>query len=120
MKRNRRVDPLDDEHAERALHAADRLGAIASLDDQLRHQGIVVRRDHAVGVGPCVDAYSDSSGKVETCDPAGRWCERFGIFRVYAALDRVAARLDRSAEDLAQRLPLRNADLAFHDIDAGY
>src|SRR5713226_4348011 len=36
------VDALDHEHVERALHARDRLGAVAPAGDQLGDQGIVV------------------------------------------------------------------------------
>ena len=38
VERDRGVDPLDDEHAQRALHAADGFGAIVAIRNQLRDQ----------------------------------------------------------------------------------
>ena len=93
MQRDGGVDAFHDEHVERAAHASDGLGPIASISDQLRDQRIVERRNHVVGVGRGVDADADVSRQIQRGDAAGRRRERLGIFGVDAALDGVA--LDR-------------------------
>ena len=71
VQRNRGVDSFHDEHLERALHAADGFGAVAAVGDQLGHQRIVKRRDHAIGVRPGVHAHADPAGQMEAGDAAG-------------------------------------------------
>src|SRR5229473_2494252 len=76
MQRNGGMDSLDNKQVERALHAADGLGAIAAVHNQLRNQGIVVWRDHVVGKSRRVHPYADATGQIQGGDAARRGRER--------------------------------------------
>src|ERR1700730_16346324 len=51
LQRDRGLDALDDEHLQGALHAADGLGTVPPLDDQLGNHRVVVGGDDRVEVG---------------------------------------------------------------------
>ena len=50
VKRNRGLDPLDDEHAEGAIQPVECLFSIAAMSDQLGNQRVVMGGDDVVGV----------------------------------------------------------------------
>ena len=90
VQRNGGVNSLDHEHVERAPHPRDGFAAVAAVRDQLGHQRIVVRRNHAIAVGRGIHANADAARQIQTGDAARRRREGFGILGVDAALDGVA------------------------------
>jgi len=58
MQRNRCFNSFDDEHFQRALHAANGLGPVAALHNQFRDHRVVVGRNHGVRIGRRIHAYS--------------------------------------------------------------
>src|SRR3954470_5326025 len=107
VQRNGRLDALDHRHLERPLHARDRFGAVAAVDDDLRDHRIVVRRDRAVRVREGFDADAGAARDAERVDQPWRRHERLGILGVDAALDRVAREHDVA---LLERQPLTRRD----------
>src|SRR5262249_30620786 len=112
-----RLDALDDRHLEGPPHAGNRLLAIAAVHDDLRNQRIVVRRDRAVGVRERFDPHARPARNAEDVDDARRWHERFRIFRVDAALDRMAGEGDVALLQ-PQALAGSNPDLLLDDVEA--
>ena len=94
VERNRRLDPLDDGHLERALHPRDRFGAVAAVRDDLRDERIVVRRDRALGVRIRVHAHARAARHAERVNEPWARRERLGILGVDPAFDRVAGDRD--------------------------
>src|SRR3569832_1035734 len=107
-------EAFDHKHLKGSTHARDGFFARAAVGDEFRDEGIVIRRYGAVFVTGGVDPNTDTARKVPSGDPAGRGDEGFGVLRVDAAFDRVAARLDRMAagQHFTQRLSGCNANLA--------
>ena len=98
--------------------------AIASLrivpvDDQLRHQRIVVRRNHAFGVGGGVDANADSAWQIQPGDLAGRRYERLRMFGIDAAFDRVTTYRRLGCGRSRAASAGGNQNLRLDDIDPG-
>ena len=96
VERQRGLDAFDDEHFEGAAHARDGFGAVAAADDELGDQRIVVGRDDGIGVGGGIHAHAGAAGHLKRGDASGRGHEGLGILGVDAALDGVAAELDRA------------------------
>jgi len=118
VERDRGLDAFDDEAFERALHPSDGFGAIFAMRDQLRDQRVVIGRNYAVGVRGGVDTDARAAGNTEGGDaPRGR-DEGFGVFRVDAAFDGVAAEFDGRQNGL-QFLAGCDSNLRFHEINAG-
>ena len=65
VKRNRRLDAVDDGHLERAAHARDRFLAIAAVRDDLGDHRVVVRGNRAVRVSEGVDADAGTAWDAE-------------------------------------------------------
>ena len=90
-----------------------------AVGDQLGDQRIVVRRNYVVGIGGCVHADADVARQIQAGDASGRGRERVRILGIDAALDGVAANVDRLRDHLRERMPGRDQNLALHQIDAG-
>src|SRR5947207_15916101 len=72
MERDRSVDALHDKHFESAPHAGNSLAPVRAVSDELGHQRIVKRRDHAIRVRPRIHAYTDAPRQVKPRDAARR------------------------------------------------
>src|SRR5437763_9330580 len=90
MKRNRRLNALDDEHLQCTLHARDGFRTVLAVSDELSDKRIVIGRDHAFCVGGAVDADTRSSRSMEGRDLAGGRGELLRVLGVDAAFYRVA------------------------------
>src|SRR5262249_7621832 len=109
-----------DEHSQRALHAVDGFYLVAAVDNEFCHQRVVVGRDHAVRVGPGVDADPDTARQMEAGNAAGGRNKCIGILRVDAAFDGMSAQLDGFLENVLEFLALGDVDLRLHDVDASH
>ncbi len=65
MKRNRRMNALNDKFIQRALHAFDRFGAVFSVRNELGDQRIIKGRNFITGVRMRIDANTDAAGHVK-------------------------------------------------------
>src|SRR6267142_5210639 len=109
------LDALDDEHLQRALHAADGLGAIAAFDDELGDQRIVVWRNDRVGVGGGVHADARATRRLKRGDAPRRGDKSAGILGVDAAFDGVAGGNNRAGRTF-HLFPGGNADLGLDQV----
>src|SRR5580693_8266962 len=80
-------DSFNDEHVQRPTHASDGFVAVAAASDELGDQGIVIRRDHGVGVRGGIHAHTCGGGNVESCDAARGRHKCFRVFSVDAAFN---------------------------------
>ena len=94
MEGNGGLHAFEDEHVERALHSPDRFIASRSVNDQLRDQRVVVRRDHVLRISSGIDADAGAAWSMPGCDLSRRRLVGNGIFGVDAAFECVAANLD--------------------------
>ena len=87
VQRDRRLDAFDDEHLESPLHAANRFGAVAPLDDQLCDHRIVVRRNDGIGIGRRIHAHARPSRRLKRRNASGRGHKRHRILGIDPAFD---------------------------------
>src|SRR6266705_374774 len=71
VQRNRRFHALEDKHIERAIHAPDGLIPRGAMNDQLRNQGIIVRRNDVLGIRSRIDADARTAWRVPRGNLAG-------------------------------------------------
>ena len=71
VNRDRRLDALDDELAERPPHGRDRLRARRLMDEQLGDQRIVVRRHAVAGAGVRVEPHARAARRLPARDRPG-------------------------------------------------
>ena len=114
MQRDRGLDALHDELAERALHLGHGLGAVAAMNNQLGDQRIVVRRHHALGVQRRIHAHAVAAGHVEGRNLACRRGKFDRMLSVDAALDRVAANFELGRQYRLQPLAGGDQQLRLH------
>ena len=118
VQRERGLDALDDEHLQGPAHAGDGFGAVASANDELGDQRIVVGRDDGIGMSGGVHAHAGAAGNLECGDAAGRRDEGLGVFGIDAALDGVAAEVHRSG-GVFEFLARGDADLGLDQVHVG-
>src|SRR5580765_1571037 len=118
LQRDIGLHAVDDELAERDAHARDRGLAVAAVHDQLADHRIVVWRNPVAVVDVRVHAHAGAARGEEAFDHAGRRHERVRVFRIDAALDRVAGDLDVALLD-RELFAARDQQLFAHEIDAG-
>ena len=87
-------DAVDDRHLERAAHARDGFPPIAAVDDDFGDHRVVVRRHGAFRVRERFDTDARAARDAERVDDARRRHEGVRIFRIDAALDRMAGERD--------------------------
>ena len=75
VQRDRGLDSLHHELAQRALHPGDGFGAVDAVHNELGDERVVVGRDDAFGILRRVDANAVAAGHIERRDLAGRWRE---------------------------------------------
>ena len=119
------LHPADAEFAQTAVHAVQRLLVRAGKDGHLHQHRVIVGRDHRVRRAQrAVQADAKAARAAVGQDLAKVRRESvLRIFRRDSALDREAALLDLVLHRQRQRLvmhlvPLRDQDLAAHDVDA--
>src|SRR5262245_12673863 len=87
-----RVDALDDELSEGAVHAGQGVGAGRLVDEELGHQRIVIGRHAVAGNDVRIEADAGTAGRLPACNQAGRGAEVVrGVLGVNATLDGAAA-----------------------------
>ena len=127
-ERNVRLDAADAEFAQRAVGAVAGVVELARPGADLHEQRIVVGRDDGAAVSRCRRRGERRSRRANGRSGDGRNPGvklLVGIFRGDAALERVAVErnvlLRRKADRLLVELvPLRDQNLAAHQIDAGH
>ena len=118
VERDRRLDPFDDGHLQRAPHARDRFLSIRAVRDDLGDQRVVIGLDRALGVNERIDSNARPTRHTKDMYHPGRWDEGLWALGVDAAFDRVASHRDVA---LLERQPFarRDSDLLLDHVDAG-
>src|SRR5206468_2725402 len=115
-ERNCRLDAGDEIFAKRAPHPHDGGGPILCPRHQLRDERIVEDRHIEAGGDPAVVAHARSTGGAQLEDPPwGREKIVVRVFRVHAALDRMAVWLREPLRLERQSLATRTPDLPEHE-----
>src|SRR5574343_1494530 len=118
MQRDIGFDAGDGHFGQRHAHARHRLFAGITISDQFTNHRVVVGRNRVTLVDVRVDADARATGRVVALDLARRRDEGERVFRVDAALHRVALEHDLVLGE-AQFFAVGDADLLLHDVDAG-
>ena len=117
MQRHVGLDPFHHHFRQGDAHAGDGLLARGAVRNDLADHRVVVGRHEVAVVGVRVHADARTTRHVPRRDAARRGRELERIFRVDAALDRVALEHDVLLAE-AQLFAGRHADLLLHDVDA--
>src|SRR5207249_2641551 len=118
MEGNRTLYAFQDEHVQGALHTPDGLITRRSMGDDLRYQGVVIRRYDIFGISRRIDAHARTARSMPRNDLAWRRlvCER--ILGIDAAFQRVTTKLD-VALPVREPFPCGDEDLVTNQIDTG-
>src|SRR6185436_9901121 len=116
-KRDRGFHPPQDIFFERSSHAADSFFPRPAAHGEFSQEAVIVRWYRIVLVDCSIDTYADPARREIGCDRTGAGTKVvFGVFRVDAALDRLALERDFLLRDL-KRDACCNGNLMTHDID---
>src|SRR5574343_94909 len=118
MQRDIGFDAGDGHFGQGNAHARHGLFAGITIRDQFTNHRVVVGRNRVALVDVRVDADARATGRVVALDLARRRDEGERVFRVDAALHRVALEHDLVLGE-AQFFAVGDADLLLHDVDAG-
>ncbi len=105
--------------SERAPHAGDGFAAVAAVRDQFGHQGIVVRRNHAVLKAAVSTRTPMPPGRFKPVMRPGEGAKVSGFSALMRHSMAWPAQLDRAGQNVGSGLACGDADLALHQIDAG-
>src|SRR6185369_14859658 len=118
VQRDVGLDALDHHFRQRVFHARDSGVAVFAVGNDLADHGVVVRRYDIAAVQMAVDADARSAWRMKQLYRTGRGHEPLGVFSVDAAFDRMTAHRYVVLRP-RQSLAAGDAQLRFHDIDAG-
>src|SRR5690606_20386628 len=112
------LDAFDHHLGQRDLHATYRLFAGIAISNDFADHGVVMRRYEIAGIDVRIHADAGAAGRMPGLDAARGRRKLERIFRIDAALDRVA--LDFNvALAVAQLFAGSDADLLLHDVHPG-
>src|SRR5262249_29596186 len=117
-QRQSRFYPVNDELVQRATQSHHAFDAIATMDDELADQTVVIGRGAIAGISARIDANAEPARRMEMSDRTGRGRESARILGIYPALDGMAEETDVFL--LYRQSPTgSDADLLMHQVDAG-
>src|SRR6266481_10027631 len=121
MQWNGGVNAFHNKHLQRALHTHDGFRPVLAKRDELGNERVIVGRDHSFGISRGIHAHAETSGHMESLDPAGGRRELFRMLGIDAALNGVSALAFtvNPGNYLTDFGASRQQDLRFHQINAG-
>src|SRR5437879_11576728 len=99
MQRDRRVHTFDNKHFQGARHTGDGLVPVLSAYDQFCDERIVIRGNHALGVGSGVEANAGSAGWMKGGNSSAGRRGLLGVLSIDAACKGMAAVYDATVQN---------------------